>query len=371
MKEFNKAVYTELFGVGESVKEAQMLAVDLKLGLATEVESLQEEGISALADSLKAIALSSSDEEVRANATDIASTVERLSTLGDAIAPAELDGISESISDLAGIHHSYLFMQKMEAERASAFGHDLIILSLIPSTVLGLLITVFLSRNVVGSISVARQVASSIAAGDLKTQTRVVGSGEAARLLRDLLTMQSALRKQLDEIEQIGQVRLEEEEEAQKERAALTVRMADEFDQTISVVIETISASAEHLAASANDMSQRSNETSTRTSDAYDNADQARSAAQTVSNATDELSASIQEIGQQITRALETTRETSANAKETIEMCREQSDLATQMGGLVDLIKDIASQTNLLALNATIEAARAGEAGRGFRCGCN
>jgi PAS domain S-box-containing protein len=39
---------------------------------------------------------------------------------------------------------------------------------------------------------------------------------------------------------------------------------------------------------------------------------------------------------------------------------------AQSMGGIVALIRDIASQINLLSLNATIEAARAGEAGKGF-----
>lgn len=39
---------------------------------------------------------------------------------------------------------------------------------------------------------------------------------------------------------------------------------------------------------------------------------------------------------------------------------------ASEIGGIVQLIKEVADQTNLLALNAAIEAARAGEAGRGF-----
>lgn len=42
------------------------------------------------------------------------------------------------------------------------------------------------------------------------------------------------------------------------------------------------------------------------------------------------------------------------------------SAMARELGGMVEVVKDVARQTDLIALNASIEAARAGEAGRSF-----
>ena len=62
-----------------------------------------------------------------------------------------------------------------------------------------------------------------------------------------------------------------------------------------------------------------------------------------------------------------TTLKAAHNGKQNLQNAVAGLNEASQkIGGVVDLISDIADRTNLLALNATIESAHAGSAGRGF-----
>ncbi|MDR2489125.1 MAG: methyl-accepting chemotaxis protein [Desulfovibrio sp.] len=69
---------------------------------------------------------------------------------------------------------------------------------------------------------------------------------------------------------------------------------------------------------------------------------------------------------QLVVQVIAAIRQVNAVAQELQSDMQQLGAQADSIGGVMNVISDIADQTNLLALNAAIEAARAGEAGRGF-----
>jgi methyl-accepting chemotaxis protein len=63
---------------------------------------------------------------------------------------------------------------------------------------------------------------------------------------------------------------------------------------------------------------------------------------------------------------ISTINQLETRLNESVEAVGELQRMSSQIGSILDVIRNIAEQTNLLALNAAIEAARAGEQGRGF-----
>jgi len=88
--------------------------------------------------------------------------------------------------------------------------------------------------------------------------------------------------------------------------------------------------------------------------------------AQAVADASGQLHQAIGEISQQVGNACKVVDLAVSEANDARDVIDQLGQAAEQIGGILGLIRQIASQTNLLALNATIEAARAGEAGKGF-----
>ncbi len=165
-----------------------------------------------------------------------------------------------------------------------------------------------------------------------------------------------------------------EREHAEAERRRIeaeqrTSRLTDlirGFEGKVSAVIDTVVSASRDLRTTAERMSDIAEETA-RQAGAVDAASsQTLDNIQMVTVASDQLSAAILEIGRQVTLSTEVAHKAVGNAGGSAEQIRTLAERVKKIGGVVDLIREIAAQTNLLALNATIEAARAGEAGKGF-----
>ena len=87
---------------------------------------------------------------------------------------------------------------------------------------------------------------------------------------------------------------------------------------------------------------------------------------QQVAAGAEELDSSVQEIARSTAMSTEQVARAIAQTSSADTAVADLTKSAEAMGGIIELIQDIAAQINLLALNATIESARAGEAGKGF-----
>jgi methyl-accepting chemotaxis protein len=134
-----------------------------------------------------------------------------------------------------------------------------------------------------------------------------------------------------------------------------------------------VAAAAEELAAQVEQISrgaeiQRDRVTSTASAMTEMNAtvlEVARSAGE-ASGKSDTTRAKADDGARLVNRVVEAINAVNAIGTHLQSNMRELGDKAEGIGGVMNVISDIADQTNLLALNAAIEAARAGEAGRGF-----
>lgn len=223
-----------------------------------------------------------------------------------------------------------------------------------------LIIVQFLVVRPIASTTTAMK---SVADGNLDTEIKGADrKDEVGKLAQALLIFkENALqnRKMTAEQERM------KAQAAADQKAALN-KMADEFEQSVGGVVTLVASSATEMQHSAQTLSASAEETNQQAAAVSAATTQTSANVQIVAASAEELSASINEISQQVQQSNKATLEAVEQVRKTTLTMSELSEVAQNIGQVVDLIRDIADQTNLLALNATIEAARAGDAGKGF-----
>ncbi len=269
-------------------------------------------------------------------------------------------------------HELIALLEDLEAFTAEAAGrateHEksaIVQLSLVSffSILIGVGLSVLVARKSISSplISVTHAL-NRLAEDDTSIELKMGGADEIGQLARTFANF----REKTIEIKRLQAEAREEEERLEQEKREVTLRMADELENTVIGVSNRIAEAVEELAQTAKRMASTAEKTSDRASSVAGAAEQSSSGVQAVAASTEELVASIQEISRQTNSAMQITTTTSTQATTSSKTVEGLSNAAQSIDDVVQLINDIADQTNLLALNATIEAARAGEAGKGF-----
>ncbi|MCC8194742.1 MAG: methyl-accepting chemotaxis protein [Deltaproteobacteria bacterium] len=154
-----------------------------------------------------------------------------------------------------------------------------------------------------------------------------------------------------------------------KAKQETMLRVANEA----SAISDRVAAASEQLAAQVEQISQ--------------GAEVQRDRVESTASAMNQMNSTVLEVARNASQASEQSESTRSKAEEGADLVykvvdainkvqvvggklhdnmQELGHQAEGIGGVMNVISDIADQTNLLALNAAIEAARAGEAGRGF-----
>ncbi|HWV15487.1 MAG TPA: methyl-accepting chemotaxis protein [Cellvibrio sp.] len=149
---------------------------------------------------------------------------------------------------------------------------------------------------------------------------------------------------------------------------------------SIIMILDTIKNSSKTLNSSSSNLNNSASSIASSTHEIYSSTDQ-------MATALEEMSSTVQEVANNAANAADAANIADTSARKgtevmgntitsinqlskevdnvNIAMTRLEAETG-RIGGVLDVIKNVAEQTNLLALNAAIEAARAGEQGRGF-----
>ncbi len=239
----------------------------------------------------------------------------------------------------------------------------LLLLGVVAAIGLGAAISLGLVFSIAAPLAQATQAVDRLARGDLDaTVEGAARRDEIGALARALEIFKANMRRARDIESEAKNARIGQE----AQRRAMAAQLAGQFEGKVRSILTGVLRAADDFRQSSRILSDAAVETAAQAKAVADASEASSSNISSVASATEELTYSVKEIDAQARESRQIAGDSANQAEGADRQMRDLAAAADRIGGIVNMIADIAGQTNMLALNATIEAARAGEAGRGF-----
>ena len=241
---------------------------------------------------------------------------------------------------LAEDQRNMMQARQQEVLTASEMAIWLIVGVGILAILIGLVMSVLITRSIVNPLNYVMTLLDNFARGDLSQAIITNQKGEIGQLLDSVKRMRISLAGVIEKIDKsaktvVGVVgEIHTSVEGVQQGSHTQSAMASDIQRSVGELSRAANVMAEHVSVSRNQAEAAH--------------DLAKHGKQVITSASTDINA------------------VAAYIEETSHAVAKLNESASTVTDFVNSIRNIAEQTNLLALNASIEAARAGESGRGF-----
>jgi methyl-accepting chemotaxis protein len=374
---------TETNYVAQTKKEVERLRIAVA---ATKLPAEKKERLIKLADQYESAFLKLADMDAKIKTDQEANDASIL----------PLEDVTARLRDRAFQVQDAARADMESAARATRF---ITIASCLVAVVLGLMLALSLSRNILRSVDASLHFAEKIGQGDLTRRLSPQGRDELAMLATHLNQMaeklQTAAQTEARAKESLqsamqacavfaeglagGKLSARVSLNGQSEFTSLADNLnamavaLSEITNKVRGESQNISSAAAEILATVTQHTSSISQQAAAVTETTATVDQMRAAAEQTAKKAGEVAqiaqASIQ-VGEDGTQAVDDIQRAMEQIRERVDAISRDmlglSEQTQQIGEITAAVNDIADQSKLLALNATIEAAKAGEQGKGF-----